>query len=86
MRVAGDAMLVNTSVPNVGGVEALLVTSDKRTQPLNAYSPIEVTPSGMLIEVREEQSKKAYEPIEVTASGMFIETSAEQSRKAEPPI
>ena len=39
-------------------------------QPLKAYSPIDVTPSGIVILVRLEQSENAEEPIDVTLSGI----------------
>ena len=42
-------------------------------QPLNAYSPIEVTPSGMTMNSNEEQPLNAYPPIEVTLLGMTVD-------------
>lgn len=42
-----------------------------------ALPPIEVTLSGMVIEVKPEQSVKAPWPIEVTPSGMMIEVKLE---------
>ena len=41
-------------------------------------SPILVTLSGMLIELKEEQSLNADSPILVTLFGMFIEVNDEQ--------
>ena len=46
---------------------------------LNATSPIEVTPSGMVIEIREEHPLKVASPIEVTEFGMVIEVREEHN-------
>jgi len=40
---------------------------------------MEVTPTGMVIEAREEQSQKTKSPMEVTPSGRVIEAREEQS-------
>ena len=40
---------------------------------MNAYWPIYVTKSGMVIDVKAVQPKNAYEPIDVTEVGMVID-------------
>jgi len=57
----------------VAGFLLLHRTEVKPEQPLKVPSPIEVTPSGMVIEVKLEQPWKASLPIEVTLSGMVTE-------------
>ena len=47
-------------------------------QPLNAYSPTEVTPLPMVTLVRREQSENAYLPIEVTLLGIVMLVRLEQ--------
>ena len=47
----------------VGGVVALQLIILRLVQPENAYDPIEVTPSGMVIEVRLVQFKNVVDPI-----------------------
>ncbi len=46
---------------------------------MNAESPIEVTPSGIVILVKPLQSLNADSPIEVTLPGIFILVRSEQS-------
>ena len=48
-------------------------------QPSNAQNPIEVTESGMVIEVRPVQPSKALLPIEVTELPMVTVVRPEQS-------
>ena len=58
----------------------------REEQPEKAPTPIQVTESGMVIQLSEEQSRKAPSPIIVTEFGMVIEVSEEQSRKAQSPM
>ena len=51
-----------------------------------AMSPIEVTLSGMVMEVRLLQFRKALSPMEVTPSGMVMEVSVSQEVNAYSPI
>ena len=50
----------------------------KLSQFWKAYSPIEVTPSEMVIEVKPTRNWKVPLPIEVTLLGMVIEVMSEQ--------
>ena len=52
--------------------------SDKEEQPSNAYSPMEETLSGIVIEVSAEQSWNAYIPMEETLFGIVISVREEQ--------
>ena len=51
-------------------------------QPLNAYFPIEVTPSGITIDFKDEQQLNACSPIEVTPSGMTMDSKGLQNKNA----
>ena len=53
-----------------------MVTEVKPLQPLNAQSPIEVTPVGMVTEVKPLQPLNAEFPIDVTPVGMVTEVFA----------
>lgn len=55
-------------------------------QPENAYPPILVMLSGMMIEDRLEQSLKTASSILVTLLGITIEMRLEQPENAYPPI
>ena len=55
-------------------------------QPLNAESPIFVTPSGMTMPVREEHLENAEFPIEVTLSGMTMLVREVQPTNASSPM
>ena len=48
----------------------------------NALSPIDVTLSGMVTDVKPLQPEKAYSPIDVTLSGMVTDVKPLQLRKA----
>ena len=48
--------------------------------------PIEVTESGIVIDVSPVQYKNALSPIEVTESGIVIDVSPEQTANAMEPI
>ena len=79
-------IFLNTSVPRVGAVELYEDIELSNLQPENAHLPIEVTPSGMLIEVSEEHPRNAPAPIEVTVDGILTEVSQEQPSNALAPI
>ena len=49
---------------------------------MKALNPMLVTPSGIVIEVREEQAWKAKSPMLVTLLGIVIEVRPEQPLKA----
>jgi hypothetical protein len=49
-----------------------------KPEPLKASLPIEVTPSGMVIDFKAEHHEKVPMPIEVTPLGMLIEVKPEQ--------
>ena len=51
---------------------SVMATSVRLLQLENAFSPIEVTLSGMLMPVRLVQESNAKLPIEITLSGMVI--------------
>ena len=55
-------------------------------QPLNALLSIDVTLSGIVIEVRDEQLRNALLPIDVTLFGIVIEFRDEQPINAAYPI
>ena len=55
-------------------------------QPLNAYSPMEVTLSGIVTLVRPVQSLNAYSPIEVTLLGIVILVRPVQPLNAKFPM
>ena len=55
---------------------ALKFSMVKPLQPLNALSPMEVTPVGMVIEVKPLQPSNALFPMEVTLFGMVTEVFA----------
>ena len=59
-----------------------MLTFVSPVQPKNAYEPICVTPSGILISVSLVQLLKALRPIIVTLLGMLISESAEQPQNA----
>ena len=61
-------------------------TSVRLVQPRKAQSPMVVTLSRIVIEVREKQYSKAPPPMEVTLSGMVMEEIAEQPEKAYSPM
>ena len=58
----------------------------KELQPAKAFSPIVVTESGMVIEVRAEQPKKAPSLISVREVGKCIVVKELQPAKAYSPI
>lgn len=62
------------------------VTLVRPVQPSNAYEPIIVTLSGILILVRVLQPTKADEPILLTLSGIVTLTRILQSLNAPVPI
>ena len=55
-------------------------------QPHNAYEPMLVTLSGMVMEVRPVHLEKASSPIVVTLSGMAMEVRPVQPEKAQSPM
>ena len=63
-----------------------MVILDRLVQSQNADSPIEVTPSGMVMLVRSEQFWNADSPIEVTLSGIVTLVRLEQDENAKSPI
>ena len=58
------------------------VTDVKPLQPEKVYSPMYVTPSGMVTDVKPLQSEKAELPMDVTLSGMVTEVKPLQPEKA----
>jgi hypothetical protein len=58
----------------------------RTTQSQKAALPIDVTPSGMVMAVREEHSLKAARPIVVTVSGMVMAVREEHLQKTCSPI
>ena len=54
--------------------------------PLNAPSPMNVTPSEMVTLVRPEQPTKAYPPMLVTLLGISMDVRTEQPSKARSPM
>jgi hypothetical protein len=58
------------------------VAEARLVQPEKAWSPIAVTLSGMVIEVKDLHPSKALLPMFTTLSGMFISCRAEQLKKA----
>ena len=70
----------NARFPNKGGFTAKEVTLC-RPQPENADFPIEVTPLGIVIEVKLLQQKNAYFSMEVTLLGMVTDVKLSQPLK-----
>lgn len=68
-------------VPSWITVTPLGILKDVRLQLSKAKSPIEVTLSGIFIEVKFSQSSKALSPIEVTLLGIFMEDKLLQPLK-----
>ena len=52
----------------------------------NAYFPISVTLSGIVIEVKPVQSENACQPMDVTLSGIVIEVKPVQPLNASQPM
>ena len=70
--IQSEGIPVNTFVPNVGGVVGLIWYYFIEVQPLNAYPPILVTQSGIIILVKEVQLINALLSILVTLLGILI--------------
>ena len=66
------ALLLNTCVPNVGGVVGRQVTLLKLPQSKNAYSPMLVTPLGIVMLVKPLQPSNVLLLMLVTPLGMFM--------------
>jgi hypothetical protein len=69
MRMSTKA---GTKIPQTGGVVPSQMILVKLVQPSNAYSPMVVTLSGMIISVKPVQPQNAPQPMVVTLLGMII--------------
>lgn len=82
LRTALEAISSNAPSLYVCLVVEAIVTSDNDEQLLNAYSPILVTPLGIVILDNDEQKPKAPRPMLVTLFGMVTEVNDEQLTNA----
>lgn len=81
-RTALEAISSNAPSLYVCLVVEAIVTSDNDEQLLNAYSPILVTPLGIVILDNDEHKPKAPIPMIVTMFGMVTEVNDEQLTNA----
>ena len=87
VAVAGKSASPNSGwMPNAGGVGAKHVTDVMFSQLKKAYSPMLVTPDGILIELRLPQPQKAFSPMAVTLLDIVTEVIRMQLLKAPPAI
>jgi hypothetical protein len=62
-----------------------MVMAAREEHLMKAYSPIIVTPSGIVMAVREEHPPKASSPIVVTPSAKVTSVSSRSSKKLSTP-
>lgn len=75
---------VGVQVLHSHSVAPAVYMSSRHSQSLNASSPINVTPSGIMIVQRLLHSMKASSPMEITDIGIITESRTEQSLKTFP--